>query len=453
MPSPDSLDIFSDFFADGRVVELVERLKTSDDLLEIVKLRETQHSDLLAWMFSPREGHGQGDEILRDLLVSAYRNLCQENTSFDKRSKSAKFFDKWNLPKIRTTSFAGAFPIREFCTPNGGRLDLLIVDVANQFLITIENKAGAKLTPTQLKLYESEVAEISKSHPLLKNFDQLFIVLDKNQSEDSLSQSNKWIHLDYSWLENSAKRASYHIERGNAAATLIVSYCERQTDWESDADSMLTALASELVLDHEKAISHLVNLGNKPPIELMQDTRKSAEQNEQNLWLYVLQNRELIEKFRQVRGTTAIKHWFINHIPDLPADNIVALRSRVEICPRHSEDFNGDDWGCYLEIRLRKNSARAHNPDKQNYSLYLWWRPEAMNLPREKVDEIRINLARELELPDLEKKYVASLWRRILLEGNISQEELRHRTVKWENNVGQFFFTMNQSTGRNRNPL
>lgn len=51
--------------------------------LDVISLSENQHSDILAWMLDAREGHGQGGEILRDLLVSASTRAASGESGLD----------------------------------------------------------------------------------------------------------------------------------------------------------------------------------------------------------------------------------------------------------------------------------------------------------------------------------------------------------------------------------
>ena len=62
----------TDFFSDSKLVELIEITKSSSDVLDLLKPRENQHSDVLAWCFNSKEGHGQGDAILKDFLTAVY---------------------------------------------------------------------------------------------------------------------------------------------------------------------------------------------------------------------------------------------------------------------------------------------------------------------------------------------------------------------------------------------
>ena len=43
------------FLSDKRLVDLIERVKISDDFLDVVSLTETQHSDMLAWCLHPNK--------------------------------------------------------------------------------------------------------------------------------------------------------------------------------------------------------------------------------------------------------------------------------------------------------------------------------------------------------------------------------------------------------------
>lgn len=81
MTTADVEDSLEELLADPRLVELCELQRTGDEVLDVISLSENQHSDILAWLLDAREGHGQGDEILRDLLISASKLVsCPANT-------------------------------------------------------------------------------------------------------------------------------------------------------------------------------------------------------------------------------------------------------------------------------------------------------------------------------------------------------------------------------------
>ncbi|WZB60287.1 PD-(D/E)XK nuclease family protein [Achromobacter xylosoxidans] len=135
-------------------MDLIERVKISDDFLDVVSLTETQHSDMLAWCLHPNEGHGQGDAVIKDFLIAAYDAGQETNEDSNKA-----FFAAWTPAKVRTSSFGSAFIAREFSLATSeakkGRLDLFLIDPSNKIIVTIENKAGASLTEKQLSDYYS----------------------------------------------------------------------------------------------------------------------------------------------------------------------------------------------------------------------------------------------------------------------------------------------------------
>ncbi|WP_374664469.1 PD-(D/E)XK nuclease family protein [Ramlibacter sp.] len=228
----------SEFMADAGLVKLIEAVKVSDDMLDVVELTENQHSDMLAWCLNPNEGHAQGDAVLKDLLIAAFAKGAA--CTYDNK----KFFAEWTPARIRRTSFGSAFVSREFqiSLPDmrRGRLDLFVVDPQNKILVVIENKVGASLTAGQLSGYWHRAKQDIGGRRAFQDFAFVFIVLDREidgYTEESLSElGTKWCLLDYSWLEASAERARHHLARHNQAAQLLMSYCQKQTAWESVAD-------------------------------------------------------------------------------------------------------------------------------------------------------------------------------------------------------------------------
>ena len=238
------------FLSDKRLVDLIERVKISDDFLDVVSLTETQHSDMLAWCLHPNEGHGQGDAVIKDFLIAAYE-AGQETNKFANKI----FFETWTPGKIRTSSFGSAFIAREFSLTTAdtrrGRLDLFLIDPGNKIIVTIENKAGASLTETQLSDYYAAVSQQISNRRVFSDYQFAYIVVDRDLAdypeEHLKSLGNKWALLDYGWLEASANRARLHLERNNEAAQLLMAYCQKQTGWQSQTKSRSTSLPRNLL--------------------------------------------------------------------------------------------------------------------------------------------------------------------------------------------------------------
>lgn len=154
----NSIDL-TKFLCDHNLIDLIERVKISDDVLDVVSLTETQHSSMLAWCINPNEGHGQGDAVLKDFLLAAYVAGAETNKFANK-----EFFKKWTPGQIRTASFGSAFIACEFSLQTDEsnkrkRLDLFLIDPTNKIVITIENKYGASLSDEQLSAYYERVSE------------------------------------------------------------------------------------------------------------------------------------------------------------------------------------------------------------------------------------------------------------------------------------------------------
>jgi hypothetical protein len=95
----DDTDTLEQLMVDRRLIEMCELQRASDDLLDVVTFNENQHSATLAWMFDGREGHGQGDEVLRDLLAYASVQARAEGPLAKSRS-IWKFFQEWPATRI-----------------------------------------------------------------------------------------------------------------------------------------------------------------------------------------------------------------------------------------------------------------------------------------------------------------------------------------------------------------
>lgn len=315
-------DLYS-FLSDPRLLDLVERVKISDDFLDVVSLSETQHSDMLAWCLHPNEGHGQGDAVVKDFLIAAY-NAGAATNKFSNKT----FFDKWTPGRIRTASFGSSFIAREFSLNTGeagkkNRLDLFIIDPSNRIVVTIENKAGASLTEGQLSTYYATVIDQVKNRPIFKEYDFVYAVVDRDLAEYAeehlKSLGNKWALLDYSWLEASANRARRHMERNNEAAQLLMAYCQKQTGWQSPNEKHVSELSAELASQHEAVVDAIRQIRKVQPTEWT-PTSFSGELGE--LLLFFHQNRQLCDHLVQARGIGSVLVGLRKALPTLSHDEI-----------------------------------------------------------------------------------------------------------------------------------
>lgn len=120
----------AEFFRDESLAELQERLKIGDGLLDVIDLVENQHSAIMAWLFDPREGHGQGDSILRDFLTHVSDQAVKRwAKKLSKRSDTTQGFARnWPVQRLQTAGLGSAFAVTEFSSEVGNRLESDVCD-------------------------------------------------------------------------------------------------------------------------------------------------------------------------------------------------------------------------------------------------------------------------------------------------------------------------------------
>ena len=353
------------FFEDSRVSELCELLRTCDDVLDVISLTENQHSDILAWLLDPREGHGQGDQILRDLLLAAATRA--PSVRLDGRQRTGRFFAKWPPSRIRTASFGAAFVARELGMQARERVDLFVIDPQNEFVLVIENKAGIKHTSKQLEGYKKNFESLVNSKSRVQGFDCAFIALDRNfddlDDEEELPEAGSWLHLGYEWLAVSANRALMQVERGNIAARLVVSYCNRQTNWESPQEKRASIVAASLHHDHGEAIKYLLDRTLRR-IEV--DWLENDKANRRGL-LYMLQNRSLERVLRETRGLASVANRIVNEVHGLTYDHVDWGKVRLWVCPSGWDRFGKDNrWPVSMLVTYNES-------DRSKFKIALVW--------------------------------------------------------------------------------
>jgi hypothetical protein len=411
---PSDLDSSLDeLLSDARLVELCELQRTGDEVLDVISLTENQHSDILAWLLDAREGHGQGDEILRDLLIWASTVAAGGESGLDGRGTTARFFKAWPPSRIRTTSFAAAFVARELGMSAAERVDLFVIDAQNKFIALIENKAGAVHLGNQLNTYKEAFEAAVAESPRLRQYDHVYLALDREfDGEDAAERpaSSQWMHIGYEWLKTSATRALMHVSRGNAAARLVVSYCNRQTDWEDPNDERCLRLAAELHQAYPEAIKELLT-HSRGRVE--REWMKNGGQTAAAL-LFVLQNKSAVAMLKETQGMASVKQALLERVQTLPRANVEHKRAWLDVCPDGWEQFEGDRWWpVFMNVRF---SDQNHT----KFRLALCWNA-AYAKSEEQAEDLRALLVKAY--PDF-GRFQRSKWRRVVLANDISQTEL-----------------------------
>ena len=354
--------LFQRFFTDRRLGDVTEALKRSNDIFDIIQPTENQHSKILAWLFNPREGHGQGDAILKDFLYAAY-DASDEHVHANKQ-----FFDAWKPSRIARTGFHGICLMPEFCLDSKKRLDLLMVDFDNQILLVVENKYGARYSTDQLKNYYDEVAVMLRQRPAFKGFLTAHIAVDRNyrrRQGDEAPQAplNRWAYVDYSWLERGARRAEQQLERGNASASLVMAYCQSQTDYEPPYVRKASDTLAELVREYRPLVDAFsdaqdTTLGRLTPTTLSDD-----------LWIYVHHHEDMVKRMIAMGPLAFLEPNLRRSMPDMELESYYG-KEYVDLQASAWRVLGEEDGLWPLSVKVWTNDSNAEGAAQFGLALY-----------------------------------------------------------------------------------
>lgn len=309
-------ELFQEFVSDPRLRKVTEAMKRSNDIFNIIDPNENQHSDILKWLFDPREGHGQGDAILKDFLTAAYGN------SYDNVLSNKEFFAEWTPSRIARTGFHSMISIREYCLPSKRRLDLLMIDTVNKILVVVENKYGAKLGETQLAGYYEEVSTL-RGRPAFNGYKTAFVVLDrhyggaKDENENRTAPRNRWAFIDYQWLEAGADRAELQLRRGNQSAGLVIAYCQKQTDYVPPEEKEFDDILADVARDYRPVLKALADAQSHEIGEL---TKGNLSGHIGELWIFANHHPDLVERLRSKAELSHIESRLRSNLPHRKLD-------------------------------------------------------------------------------------------------------------------------------------
>jgi hypothetical protein len=384
---------FQDFIADPRLCGVIESLKRSNDIFNIIDPNENQHSDILKWLFDPREGHGQGDAIFKDFLTAAY------GSSDDNVLCNKDFFAFWTPSRIARTGFHSLISIREYRLSNEGRIDLLMVDTVNNILIIVENKHGAKLREDQLPGYYEEIAALRK-RPAFQGYQTAHIVLDRNyggaadEADNRKSQRNRWAFLDYQWLQAGALRAEHQIKRGNQSAGLVIAYCQKQTDYVPPDEKKVDDVLADVARDYRQLVGALAGALDKNWVDL---SKRELDGLQGELWIFANHHPELIGRLQSKAELSYIESRLRSKFP--------GRKFEISYGKNSFAVFN-TNWNCFWEddspywpVCVHGWRMRKHGKGDRKFAIGIQYRSHSLS--DESKESVRGSL--EKEFPELKK--------------------------------------------------
>lgn len=411
-------DDFQEFVADPRLKKAMEGLKRSNDIFNIIELNENQHSEILKWLFDPREGHGQDDGILKDFLTAAYWS-SYENVLCNK-----EFFALWTPSRIARTGFHSIIAIREYMLPNKCRLDLLLLDTVNQILVVIENKHGARLGPNQLEIYYDEVA-VLRARPAFKGYKTAHIVLDRNyggareEDENRYAPRNRWAFLDYQWLEAGADRAELQIKRGNQSAALVIAYCQKQTDYIPPEQKELDDILADVAMEYRPVIESIERTLEHDVTDL---TPKMLNGDLGEKWIFANHYPVLIERLGSKKKLSFIERRIKENLPNRKLITDYGKRHFWLFDEVWSPLVDDDATSWPVCVVAWEMNESTHKQDK--YSIGIQYRP--LNLVD--IYKPKVQTALESEFPELKKGRKSAAFRMLGKVDNVNQSDIAVKT-------------------------
>ncbi|TDF62051.1 PD-(D/E)XK nuclease family protein [Cupriavidus sp. L7L] len=311
---------FEHFLTDPTLSRAIEASRRVDDVFELIRPNENQHSSILQWLFDPREGHGQGEAIFKDFLTAAH----EANRDAGGEQELLAY---WTPGRIAVAGFQSLIVVRERAmVSNAGRQDLFLVDPVHKFVLLVENKAGRKWSTEQLKSYRDGATRLTaKVRGPFPGYKTGFVLLDRYKDvEDTPStpaasrEIRRWAYLDYGWLEKAARRAEARVEKGiEAGQQLVIAYCRRQAEYKSKDEEELEALLSALVRDHRDVVADIgVARARRHPVA--KDLRMDGHASQ--LWIWTHQHKDLALKLRGQKTFSFLKHDLKTAIANLRPD-------------------------------------------------------------------------------------------------------------------------------------
>lgn len=408
---------FQDFVVDPRLRKVMENLKRCNDIFNIVDHSENQHSEILKWLFDPREGHGQGDSILKDFLCAAYSN------SLDNVLSNKDFFSVWTPSRISRTGFQSMMSFREYLLPSKCRLDLLMVDTVNKILLVVENKHGAKLGASQLEKYYGEVADL-RARPAFKGYKTAHIVLDRNfgsvsdEEETRTTPHNRWAFLDYMWLQAGAERAEFQSRRGNQSAGLVIAYCQKQTDYLPPEQKEIDDVLADIAMDYREIIRSLAEVACRDIATL---TVGELEGELGEKWIFAQHYPELVDRLSSKAKLSFIEKFIRSRTQNRSFDSEYGKRyiSLFDKDWEKIKDRTAELWP--VSILTREMREAVHGADK--FSICIRYRPLDV---REECRDI-VHAALATEFPELKKRKQDAYYRTLGKTSGLSEAVLANK--------------------------
>ncbi|MBF3557427.1 PD-(D/E)XK nuclease family protein [Burkholderia pseudomallei] len=422
------VDLFQQFVSDPDLSLAIEALKRANDIFDIIEPQETQHSQMLQWLLNPREGHGQGDALFKDFLTAAWANCYAED------GPNTDFFAHWTPTRISMTGFHLILLLREYRIKDGNHLDFFIVDPVNRFVIVVENKYKALHENEQLKRYRRSVLQLVTSHPDFRDFRVALIALDRGRSRQLklIEMKKYWVYLDYTWLEAGASRAESQMRRGNQTASLLISYCQHQSDYESQAEKDVDTILARLTRHYRSLLTPLAEAG---ATKLSKTQGVTLGNPAGDIWLFTQHYPELVNRLTHLKNLAFVRSDLAEAMPSVKfeyeeGNAWIEMFDKAWYPYTHADENDVLWWPFFLRVRyippeLMMDDEREFAADENLYRVTVVYRES--HLHPDKAARVRAAMCEKF--PELsggrQNAQVRRLAKEAVTESNLVGEVLR----------------------------
>lgn len=192
MDCQKALALVNNFVADERY-PLATVYNKNHHIFDVLDLKETALSGVIAWLLGPDEGHGLGDYFIKALLLDA---TADSDVDFPLKSLE---IDQLKLQQLKL--------LTEHALPDRRRIDILATDIDNRLIIIIEHKYGGPENNNQLAAYSTWAESIIENNP---EYRLARILMDGHgrlqRRRLQQEEQSKWAMVTHQWLIHALDR-------------------------------------------------------------------------------------------------------------------------------------------------------------------------------------------------------------------------------------------------------
>ena len=230
--STDEIKSLEQFLLDTESLHQIEKRASIFNSFEVLGIahQEIRHSNVLAWLFDPKETHGLGDYFIRAFVHGTIAQM--QDTSSDPKQRLD--FALLNYEDVQVK--------REW-----QNIDILVISEKAKTVVAIENKIWSGETGDQLKRYETLIDQhfntYTKMHIFLTPYGE------------AATRSKTWISLDYSYVLKMIEKGLVYRSSGmDENVRLFLEQYAEIIRRHIVGDKELQELCQEIYKKHKKAL-------------------------------------------------------------------------------------------------------------------------------------------------------------------------------------------------------